>query len=100
MVSGTVPLTSALLQDITNGELASLNAADVVPHLKKDLKWKVRLFTGEERPVTEIPELRVSVASTKVTIGPDALPIYSGEYTVHPEVTDGKPAGQRQGEHI
>ncbi|KAK0657015.1 common central domain of tyrosinase-domain-containing protein [Cercophora newfieldiana] len=100
MVSGTVPLTSALLQDIVAGELANLEPAAVVPHLKKDLKWKAKLFTGEEKALDEIPELRVSVASTVVTIGEDGLPIYSGQYTVHPEATEGKPAGLRPGDHI
>jgi tyrosinase len=100
MVSGTVPLTSALLQDIVEGELASLDAAEVVPHLKAKLAWKVTLFDGEERAVAEVPGLKVSVASTRVTIGEDGLPDYSGEYTVWPEVTEGKPAGLNAGEHV
>ena len=100
MVSGTVPLTSALLQDIAEGEVASLEPAEVVAHLKEKLTWKVTLFNGEERNVAEVPGLKVSVASTKVTIGDDGLPRYSGEYTVWPEITDGKPAGLRAGEHV
>ncbi len=100
MVSGTVPLTSALLQDIAEGEVSSLEPAQVVEHLKKNLAWKVTLFNGDERDVTEVPGLKVSVASTKVTIGNDGLPRYSGEYTVWPEITDGKPAGLRVGEHV
>ena len=100
MVSGTVPLTSALLQDIVEGEVASLDPAVVVPHLKEKLKWKVTLFSGEERDAAEVPGLKVSVASTKVTIGEDGLPQYSHEYTVWPEITDGKPAGLGAGEHV
>lgn len=101
MVSGTVPLTSALLQDIAEGELASLQPEDVVPHLRAQLRWKVTMFDGEERDVEAVPGLRVSVTSTEVTIGEeDGLPIYSGEYTVHPEATEGKPAGLRAGDHI
>ena len=103
MVSGTVPLTSALLQDIVAGEMpSSLDPDVVIPHLRDNLKWKVTMFfTGEEWPVEQVPELRVSVASTVVRIGSeDGLPVYSGEYTVHPEATDGKPAGLRAGEHI
>ncbi|KAK3989908.1 hypothetical protein QBC44DRAFT_326311 [Cladorrhinum sp. PSN332] len=101
MVSGTVPLTSALLQDIVGGEVASLKPDDVVPHLTKNLKWKVRLFeTGGEKDCREVPGLKVSVAATEVTIGEDGLPDYSGNYVVYPEVTDGKPGGLRPGEHI
>ncbi|KAK4239408.1 hypothetical protein C8A03DRAFT_42953 [Achaetomium macrosporum] len=102
MVSGTVPLTSALLQDIVDeGEgVTSLDPEEVVPHLKANLKWKVTMFNGEERNVADVPGLKVSVASTRVTIGEDGLPSYSGEYTVWPEVTEGKPAGLRAGEHV
>jgi tyrosinase len=99
IVSGTVPLTSALLQDIVGGRVHSLNAADVVPYLRDNLKWKVTLFTGEERNVTEVPDLKVSVASTEVTIGPDGLPHYSGHYVLHPDITHGKAAGLEPGEH-
>ncbi|KAK3938775.1 hypothetical protein QBC46DRAFT_389579 [Diplogelasinospora grovesii] len=93
MISGTVPLTSALLQDIQEGQLQSLKPEDVVPHLRDNLKWRVTLFTGEERNVAEVPGLKVSVCSTEVAIGPDGMPVYSGQYTVHPEITHGKPAG-------
>lgn len=103
MISGTVPLTSALLQDIVNENtgLHSLQPEEVVPYLKKELKWKVTMFeTGAEKDCGEVPGLRVSVTSTEVTIGEDGLPDYSGVYTVYPEITDGKPGGMRDGEHI
>ncbi|KAK3335847.1 tyrosinase precursor [Cercophora scortea] len=93
MVSGTVPLTSALLQDIVAGQVPSLKPEDVVPYLRENLAWKVSLFSGEEKNVLDVPGLEVSVASTEVTIGEDGLPNYSGQYQVHPEVTQGKPAG-------
>ncbi|KXX72895.1 Tyrosinase [Madurella mycetomatis] len=104
MVSGTVPLTSALLQDIMEDEdsgLTSLRPEEVVPYLREKLTWKVTLFDGEERDVAAVPGLKVSVASTEVTIDEeDGLPDYSDEYTIHAEVTEGKPAGLRAGEHI
>ncbi|KAK3309791.1 uncharacterized protein B0T15DRAFT_545814 [Chaetomium strumarium] len=111
VVSGTVPLTSALLQDIMGigegeeeaGErgLRSLDPEEVVPYLRERLKWKVTMFkNGEEKDVAAVPGLKVSVASTRVTIGEDGLPRYSGEYTVWPEVTEGKPAGLCAGEHV
>lgn len=102
MVSGTVPLTSALLQDIVEGHggLAGLRPEEVVPHLQARLKWKATLFDGTEKDVEEVPGLKVSVVSTEVRIGEDGLPVYSGEYTVWPEATDGKPAGLTQGEHV
>jgi len=100
MVSGSVPLTSALLQDIVGGQISSLKPEDVEPHLRDQLKWKVTLFTGEEKNVAEVPDLKVSVVSTEVTLGPDGVPQYSGEYVVYPDVTHGKPAGLERDGHI
>ena len=98
MVSNTLPLTSALLQDISEGLLTGLEPVDVVPHLRPNLKWNVTLFTSAQRAVAGAPDFRISVASTRVTIGADKLPIHSGEYEVHPELTHGKPAVMCPGE--
>lgn len=100
MVSGTVPLTSALLQDIVDGDVADLAEEHVVPYLREKLAWRVTLFDGEEVDVANVPGLRISVASTRVTIGEDGLPDYSGEYRVWPEVTEGKAGGLCAGEHV
>jgi tyrosinase len=109
MVSGTVPLTSAVLRDVVGGGdgdgdggggVTSLEAGDVVPYLREKLAWRVTLFDGEERSAAEVPGLKVSVASTQVTIGEDGLPNYSGEYRVWPEITQGKLGGLGVGEHI
>lgn len=42
----------------------------------------------------------MSVVSTDVveSTNPYELPVYSGEYTVHPECTEGKPAGYNDGD--
>ncbi|KAF2194899.1 Di-copper centre-containing protein [Zopfia rhizophila CBS 207.26] len=93
VVTGTVPLTSALLQDIVEGQLASLKPEDVEPYLVKNLHWRVTVFDGSEKPRDEVPGLKVSVVSTNVRIGDDGIPIYSGEYQAHPNITDGRPAG-------
>ncbi|KAK0624826.1 hypothetical protein B0T17DRAFT_531175 [Bombardia bombarda] len=98
MVSGTVPLTSALLQDIVAGQLGSLRPEEVVPYLREHLQWRVALFDGQERRVEEVPGLKVGVASTEVVIGADGLPAYSGSYVVRGEVTEGKPGGLGVGE--
>ncbi len=92
-VTGTVPLTSALLQDIAAGKLHSLDPATVVPYLAKNLEWRVTLFNGDETPAAGVPGLKVGVTSTEATIGPDGVPHFSGHYVVHPEVTTGKPGG-------
>jgi tyrosinase len=93
IVSGTVPLTSALLQDIVAGHLRSLEPTDVAPYLQKNLHWRVMTFVGNEMPRDQVPGLTVSVVSTEVTIGGDGVPHYSGQYTAHDEVTVGRPGG-------
>ena len=90
-VTGTVPLTSALLQDVVAGRLADLTPEAVVPYLKAQLKWRVTLFGGEEKPVEEVPGLKISVCSTQVHIGDDGNPQYSGQYTLYREITAGQP---------
>jgi tyrosinase len=97
-VTGSVPLTSALLQDIVAGRLQDLSRDSVVPYLKQELKWRVTLFDGEEKPVAEVPGLRVSVVATNVRIGVDGLPNYSGEYEEFFEITAGQPGGAAQGD--
>ena len=97
-ITGTVPLTSALLQDIVAGRLADLKAESVVPYLKKELKWRVTMFGGEEKPVADVPGLKISVCSTQVHIGDDGMPQYSGQYTVYREITAGQPGGVGESE--
>lgn len=93
VVAGAVPLTSALLQDITAGKLASLEVADVVPYLRRHLHWRVKLWTGDAHPVAEVPGLKVSVCSSRVKIGEDGVPGFSKEYTTHFDVTAGRTGG-------
>lgn len=93
VVAGAVPLTSALLQDIAAEKLGSLEVEDVVPYLRKQLHWRVKLWTGETLPVGEVPGLKVSVCSSRVRLDEDGIPAYSGEYTTHTEVTAGRVGG-------
>lgn len=100
VVTGTVPLTTALLGEIVAGRLASLKTEDVEPYLAKNLHWRVTMFNGEEKDRNEVPGLNVSVVSTNVRIGDDGVPVYSDVYTVHPTITDGKSAGHSPGDQI
>lgn len=100
VVTGTVPLTTALLGEIVAGRLASLKTEDVEPYLAKNLHWRVTMFNGEEKDRNEVPGLKVSVVSTNVRIGDDGVPVYSDVYTVHPAITDGKSAGHSPGDQI
>lgn len=100
VVTGTVSLTSALLQDIADGRLASLDKEDVVPYLQKNLHWRVSLFDGSERARDQVDGLKVGVCSTQVQIGQNGIPVYSGTYDVHMDITHGRPAGLGHGDQI
>jgi hypothetical protein len=52
-VTGTVPLTDALLKHVKSGELASLKEADVRVFLRKNLQWRI----GKVCPRLFIPML-------------------------------------------
>ena len=99
-VTGTVPLTTALLQDVVDGKVASLGAADVEPYLLRNLHWRVVLFDSTEQPRELVPGLKVSVCSTTVTVGEDDMPQFSDEYTLHPAVTNGRPGGHGVGDPV
>ncbi|MCJ1392937.1 hypothetical protein MMC18_005809 [Xylographa bjoerkii] len=101
MVTGIVPLTAALIDDVREGLVNSLNPDDVVPYLTENLHWRVTLADGSHKLREDVPNLKVSVISTEVTIptAPDQLPVH-GEYTIHSEVTQGKPAGHNDGDRV
>jgi tyrosinase len=100
VVTGTVPLTSALLEHISTRQLASLEPSDVVPYLQKNLHWRVTLFDGSEQPRDQVAGLKVGICSTEVEIDDHGLPVYSDNYDVHLDVTDGRPAGYTPGDQI
>lgn len=100
MVTGTVPLTSALLQDIVSGGLGGLEVEEVVPHLVKDLHWRVVGFDGVEILREQVPGLKVAVCSTLVGVGVDDVPVYDGEWVTHTEVSDGRPGGLGRGDLV
>ena len=94
-VSGTVHLTGALLKEMEEGRLGSLERENVIPFLRKNLHWRVTLANGTEKARGEVPHLKIGVVSTVVNLPAGRRPQFSGEYIVHTEVTDGRPAGLR-----
>ncbi|KAF2815808.1 tyrosinase-domain-containing protein [Mytilinidion resinicola] len=93
VVTGTVPLTTALLREVVAGRLHSLQTEEVEPYLVRHLHWRVTLFNGEEKERSEVPGLKVAVVSTEVRIAEDGTPVFGSEYATHPAITDGRPAG-------
>jgi tyrosinase len=99
-ITGTVPLTKALLQDVVLGKVASLDAVDVIPYLQRNLHWRVTTFDGSEMPRDQVPGLKVGVWSTEVNIDADGIPVYSGQFASHFEVTEGRQGGFASGDQI
>ncbi|KAA8573382.1 hypothetical protein MFRU_053g00020 [Monilinia fructicola] len=66
MVTGTIPLTSALLDKISKKKLESLDAEDVEPYLKENLKYRISLLDDTPIDNSAVPSLSVNVVSSKV----------------------------------
>jgi len=82
-ITGTVPLTDALIGAFGEEGLASLQPDDAAPFLIKKLRWRVSLMNDTVVPVRNVRGLKVSVSRALVTLpaedDPSAFPIY-GEY--------------------
>lgn len=98
--TGQVILTDHLAQRVAAGAdgLASLDVADVVPYLKRNLHWRV---TARGQPVAleELPALKVGVAVGRATHFRSGATLST--YEVHRplwEVTEGMVAGARPGD--
>jgi tyrosinase len=100
VITGTVPLTSALLQDIVAEKIGSLDGGEVIPHLEKNLHWRIAGFDGSEIQRVDVPGLKVSVCSTEVTVGENDVPVYGGQWVTHTEVSDGRPGGLGSGDQV
>ncbi|KAI9808406.1 MAG: hypothetical protein M1826_004170 [Phylliscum demangeonii] len=65
-VTGVIPLTTALLEAIAQGHLASLDPSDVEPFLHQHLNWRVALMDGTAIPNDQVDHLKVTVVSSRV----------------------------------
>ncbi|KAM0718253.1 hypothetical protein Q7P37_006585 [Cladosporium fusiforme] len=66
-VTGTMPLTSALLEKAKQGEMRSMNPQHVEEYMANNLQYRVARFGGTEIPISEVPNLAVSVIGADVT---------------------------------
>lgn len=79
MVSGTIPLTNALLTYVSDGELKELGPCDVTPFLSQNLKYRITLTNDTEVGNADVPSLKISVVSANVQtpINDTKLPVWS-----------------------
>ena len=73
---------------------------NVLPYLRKNLHWRVTLADGTDKSREEVSGLSVSVVTTEVEVEQGGRQNFSGVYEVHPEVTEGRPAGHGAGHQI
>lgn len=93
IVTGTIPLTKALINEVKEGHCPSLDKENVLPWLRENLHWRVTLADGTEKDRNEVPGLVVTVVTTEVELPAHGFPRFSGIYESHPEVTADRPAG-------
>lgn len=72
----------------------------MVPHLVKNLHWRIVGFDGVEIQRSSVPGLKVAVCSTEVSVGDGGGPVFDGEWVTHREVSDGRPGGLGSGDPV
>ncbi|KAF3061355.1 Tyrosinase [Daldinia childiae] len=66
MVTGTIPMTSALMHMVTSGKISSLHAEDAEPFLKSNLEVRVSLANGTVINARHIGGLSINIVSSLV----------------------------------
>lgn len=66
--SGTIPLTSALVQKVGSGELASLEPKDVEPYLLKNLHYGIIMADGVVVTPEDVAGLGITIVSSCVQV--------------------------------
>ena len=65
-VSGTIPITSALMNTIVGGKVPSLHLVDIEPFLRSNLQFRVSLNDGTFVDPEKVEGLHISIASSIV----------------------------------
>ena len=93
-ITGTVPLTTALVQTVSSGELRSLSPADVETYLRNNLHWRVAMMDGTEIALSSVPDLSVAVVQAQVNPAScdTEFPEW-GPFTALVSVTQGRTGG-------
>lgn len=84
VTSGTVPLTSALMKKVTEGEVDSLHPEVIEPYLKANLKLRVVKTDGTVVDPATVQGLKIGIVSSEVKApaSDEELPSWEGQ-TVH-----------------
>lgn len=90
LVTATIPLNSALMDNVADGKLGSLQPADVEPFLMSNFKYRITRLNDQEVGNGDVPSLKISIVSANVTIPVDdyELPKW-GEMKSHMDISTG-----------
>lgn len=66
-ISGTIPLTSALVRMVVDGQLPTLDPEDVKPFIRSAVVPRVALLDGTTVKMNEVDGLHISIVSSVVT---------------------------------
>ncbi|KAI0631517.1 hypothetical protein C8Q77DRAFT_1227481 [Trametes polyzona] len=94
VVGSCVSLNDAIVR---RGEVSSLDPEEVVPYLRRELRWRVQggAGTGSIHP-SELEDLEVDISATPLYVDEDEDNFYPmGELKMYHEVTHGRPGGCR-----
>lgn len=67
-VTGTIPLTSALMRTASDMIISSLDPVDTEPFLRSNLQLRIALVNGTVVSVDEVDGLRISIVSSTVIV--------------------------------
>lgn len=92
--TGSIPLTTMLINKVATGQLASLSPEDVEPYLTRSLDWRASYYDGTEIPVNSVIDLSISVVQAQVepAVSHDEFPTW-GDFVALVNVTADKPGG-------
>ncbi|KAF5026291.1 hypothetical protein F66182_1612 [Fusarium sp. NRRL 66182] len=68
MISGTAPLTSALIKKVVAGEIPHLEPQAVEPYLQKELQFRILGSDGQEVDPSDVAGLYVDISSSEVKV--------------------------------
>ncbi|RVD80145.1 uncharacterized protein DFL_008051 [Arthrobotrys flagrans] len=86
-ITGSVPLTDAMVNAFSNANLSSLNPQHAIPFLIRNLRWRVTDSTGAPVRARNVLGLKVSVSISHTTLPTDEVPwTQYGEWTFLTEI--------------
>ncbi|GAM85668.1 hypothetical protein ANO11243_036750 [Dothideomycetidae sp. 11243] len=93
-ITGTIPLTTTLLEKVASGELADMHPVTVEPYLQQNLQWRIAMFDGVAIPAANVPGFSVTVVTADVQPpqSDDSFPTW-GQFASMANVTYGQPGG-------